>query len=114
MSYAVRNDGRGYRAVPSEAAIWADEWFSLELPPDPVVPLEQRVEAARVLRDGYLTNAAVRIAPLQDAVDLGSASAEDQALLALWKRYRVDLGRIEQQAGFPDDIDWPSEPVTNL
>lgn len=114
MSYAVRNDGAGYRAVSSESAIDEGEWFSLELPPDPVVPLEQREEAARVLRDGYLTTAAVRIAPLQDAVDLGSASADEQSLLALWKRYRVDLGRIEQQAGFPDDIDWPSEPVTNL
>lgn len=61
-------------------------------------------------RDELLRVAAIRIAPLQDAVDLGSSTEAEAALLLSWKQYRVDLNRIEQQAGFPTVIDWPESP----
>ncbi|VVP17308.1 hypothetical protein PS870_03627 [Pseudomonas fluorescens] len=54
--------------------------------------------------------AGIRIAPLQDAVDLGDASDGDVASLKLWKQYRVALNRIEQQTGFPVTVDWPVAP----
>lgn len=62
-------------------------------------------------RDDLLKIAALRIAPLQDAVDLGKASTEESARLLLWKEYRVDLGRIAEQSGFPEAVVWPESPA---
>lgn len=58
-------------------------------------------------RDALMAEAAARIAPLQDAVDLNEATPAETAALTVWKRYRVQLNRIEQQAGYPDTVDWP-------
>lgn len=65
-------------------------------------------------RDERLLAAGLRIAPLQDAVDLGRASDEEQALLMAWKAYRVELGRIELQSGFPLGVEWPPAPGAAL
>lgn len=62
-------------------------------------------------RDMLLREAATRIAPLQDAVDLGIATEHEAEQLHLWKLYRVQLSRIEQQEGFPLAVDWPSTPA---
>lgn len=62
-------------------------------------------------RDELLGIAALRIAPLQDAADLSKATDAEAAQLLSWKQYRVDLSRIEQQAGFPTVIDWPESPA---
>ncbi|WP_017903615.1 tail fiber assembly protein [Pseudomonas asplenii] len=62
-------------------------------------------------RDGLLGVAALRIAPLQDAVDLGDATDAETAALKSWKQYRVALNRIEQKSGFPSVIDWPAAPA---
>lgn len=87
-------------------------WDSLVFaaPPAPPAP---PVTAAQVLarRDGLMAEAALRIAPLQDAVDLEEATAAEVALLKLWKKYRVDLSRIDQQTGFPAAVDWPQLPA---
>lgn len=78
---------------------------------DPLPPSEEVLaEGARRRRDELLAEAALRIAPLQDAVDLGEATDGEQAALAAWKQYRVALNRIEQQDGFPANINWPSAP----
>lgn len=61
-------------------------------------------------RDAALRLAATRIAPLQDAVDLGVATDAEVDQLRHWKAYRVQLSRIEQQAGFPLEVDWPDAP----
>jgi hypothetical protein len=63
-------------------------------------------------RDERLRYAATRIAPLQDAVDLGVASDAEVERLRLWKVYRVQLSRIEQQEGFPLSVEWPAAPST--
>ncbi|OCR25310.1 hypothetical protein AFK24_09580 [Pseudomonas syringae] len=70
-----------------------------------------QVEHALSQRDGLLAAAAIRIAPLEDAVELGIATQTDEAALREWKIYRVDLNRIENQEGFPSDIAWPSLPA---
>jgi len=49
--------------------------------------------------------------PLQDAVDLGEATPEEEAQLLAWKRYRIALNRVPQQAGYPGTTDWPPEPA---
>ena len=64
-------------------------------------------------RDARLGIAAIRIAPLQDAVDLGKASDTEVASLKAWKGYRVDLNRVTDQDGFPGNVDWPSPPESN-
>ncbi|MFV3314135.1 tail fiber assembly protein [Pseudomonas sp. NY15374] len=51
------------------------------------------------------------IAPLQDAVDLEEATEAETALLKEWKRYRVTLNRLPDQAGYPTGIDWPISPA---
>ncbi|MDP1172118.1 tail fiber assembly protein, partial [Klebsiella pneumoniae] len=57
-------------------------------------------------RDRLLSRASLRMAPLQDAIDLGSATQEEVASLNQWKQYRVDLNRIEQQETFPKRVKW--------
>ncbi|WP_286088892.1 tail fiber assembly protein [Pseudomonas sp. MWU13-3659] len=51
------------------------------------------------------------IAPLQDAVDIDDATQAEAALLKDWKRYRVALNRLPEQAGYPATIDWPAPPA---
>lgn len=77
--------------------------------PDPTT--EELIQMALAQRDQLLTVAAIRIAPLADAVELGEASEAEVALLKKWKQYRVLLNRIDQQAGFPQSIDWPEIPA---
>ncbi|MHC8366308.1 tail fiber assembly protein [Pseudomonas sp. ZT5P21] len=86
-----------------------DEEVEAHLAP-PVLSLEQLAVVALNERDRRLDVAALRIAPLQDAVDLGEASENEEQSLLAWKRYRVAVNRISQQAGFPTNIDWPAPP----
>jgi len=84
-----------------------------------VVTAEDQVEAAiQQKRDIAIAEVAQRrvvadaaIAPLQDAVDLGDASAEEADMLKSWKRYRIALSRLPEQAGYPNEIDWPELPA---
>lgn len=76
-------------------------------PPAPVAPT---AEAVLLRRDALLAQAALRIAPLDDAVDLGVETPEEVSALTAWKEYRVALSRIEQQDGFPADVEWPVAP----
>lgn len=57
-----------------------------------------------------LSAATDKIAPLQDAVDLGIATTEETASLTAWKTYRVAVNRVPTQPGFPTAIDWPLMP----
>lgn len=77
----------------------------------PVLSFEQLVTIALSERDRRLEIAAVRIAPLQDAIDLGEAEPDEESSLLAWKRYRVAVNRINQQAGYPSEIDWPASPA---
>ena len=78
--------------------------------PEPEPTLGELTAIANDRRDYLLTLAAFRIAPLQDAIDLDSATDADKANLKLWKQYRVDVNRVPDQAGFPTTIDWPLQP----
>ncbi|AOZ48893.1 tail fiber assembly protein [Chromobacterium vaccinii] len=51
------------------------------------------------------------VVPLQDAADLGIATTAETELLTAWRRYRVLLSRVPQQAKFPTQIDWPTPPA---
>ncbi len=71
-----------------------------------VSPDEGRTINAKV-RDGLLSEAALRIAPLQDAADLGDIEAAEQSALLGWKRYRVEVNRVNISE-YP--AQWPEKP----
>lgn len=51
-----------------------------------------------------------QIAVLQDAVDLEMATAEEEAALKMWKKYRVLLTRANADAKYPD-VTLPKRPA---
>ncbi|HGY2803843.1 TPA: tail fiber assembly protein [Citrobacter freundii] len=65
---------------------------------------ELRVKA-EAKKTELLSNAAVSIAPLQDAVDEGMATAEETAALSEWKKYRVRVMRVDTTKP-----EWPTPP----
>lgn len=76
-------------------------------PPPPAPPMT--VVQALTVRAGLRAEADAAIVPLQDAVDIGVTTAAELALLTKWKKFRVDLNRIEQQTGFPAAVVWPTK-----
>lgn len=79
--------------------------------PQPYTPPPPTAAEVMAQRDALLAEATLRIAPLQDAVDLDDATAAEIAALKAWKQYRVALSRIEQQSGFPAAVNWPKAPA---
>lgn len=80
-------------------------------PPEPEVPPptpEQAIANNTAERDRLLAAATLAIAPLQDAVDLDEATAEDIATLKKWKQYRVAVNRIDLTLESPG---WPLAPA---
>ena len=64
----------------------------------------QQIQSLRQVADSA-------IAPLQDAVELEEATQAEAEALKDWKRYRIALRRLPEQAGYPQSIDWPDPPV---
>ncbi|WP_241261927.1 tail fiber assembly protein [Pseudomonas nitroreducens] len=84
----------------------ADSGFSA-----PAAPTPQEIKyKALTERSALLIWAGQQIAPLQDAVDLDEATEAELVKLKEWKQYRVSLSRLDQQAGWPADIQWPVAP----
>lgn len=71
---------------------------------------DQMVVAANAQRDSLLAVAALRIAPLQYALDLEAATEADKTNLTAWKLYSVEVNRVSDQSGFPVTINWPAQP----
>jgi hypothetical protein len=70
----------------------------------PVITAEMKAESARFERNHQLSQIDMVISnPLRWA----SMTAEQQAA---WTTYRQALLDIPQQAGFPDNITWPTSP----
>ena len=62
---------------------------------------------AKQQKTALLAKATSMIAPLQDAVDMGMATPEEETSLLDWKRYRVELSRVDV-AKHP--VTWPAAP----
>ncbi|WP_350306838.1 tail fiber assembly protein [Photorhabdus viridis] len=98
QEYAANTAPEGKYRIASKNGLpeWAD------IPPPIKEELQQYAENKK---QQLMMKASDRIAPLQDAVDLGIATeAEKEALLA-WKKYRVMLNRIDIKQ--VPDIEWP-------
>lgn len=103
--YAFENKadaGVGLKSVSEKVA--------LALASPPPTDAQLRGEALGQ-RDVFLAAATIKIAPLQDAEDLGDATPGEEEALKAWKRYRVALNRIEGQDGYPALIEWPIAPA---
>lgn len=75
---------------------------------NPPISKEQHIARAKAQKQTLLAEATDAIAPLQDAVDLGMATDEEEALLKEWKKYRVLLNRVD--TSLAPDIEWPEKP----
>ena len=71
-------------------------------------PKDYVAEAQR-RKTGLLNEAALHIEPLQDAIDLGMATEDEDSLLTKWKRYRLLINRVDIASA--PDINWPEQPV---
>jgi hypothetical protein len=74
----------------------------------PVADAESAVLIASSRLAAEMDEANRAIAPLQDAVDINIATDEEITRLAKWKRYRVELSRIDTSNA--PDIEWPKKP----
>lgn len=99
-------DGYTIEPKPGPFHVWLDGGWQL----DQAALTASKTAEVQALRDERLRMAALRIAPLQDAHDLGESTETEEALLLSWKRYRIALNRIEQQAGYAVAVDWPLPP----
>lgn len=80
------------------------------LPPAPSAP-PPTAEQVLVERGARMAQATVEIAPLQDLVDMGEATEEDEDKLLEWKQYRAAVGKVQTQTGFPASVVWPDQPT---
>jgi len=74
----------------------------------PVTEAENAVLIASSRLAAEMDKANRTIAPLQDAVDISIATDEEITRLSEWKRYRVELSRIDISKAA--DIEWPKNP----
>lgn len=88
--------------------------WQVVLIPAPPPPTEQTlVEIALHKRTELLMRAAHAIAPLQDALDLETATQAEIDLLKQWKAYRVAVNRVTEQDTYPHDVSWPIAPSSS-
>ena len=95
---------------PSQYHTWTQGQWML----DEVAETEGLKQQAIAEVSRLMIAATQELAPLQDAVDLEMATSGEVALYTEWRRYRVELNRVEQQVGFPRQIVWPTKPVSNI
>ncbi|KMW71787.1 hypothetical protein TI10_19555 [Photorhabdus luminescens subsp. luminescens] len=69
--------------------------------------IEQQNKANKRQQYYLLEQAAIKIAPLQDAIDLSIATDSEITTLMAWKKYRVTLNRMDTTV---QNIEWPEHP----
>lgn len=76
---------------------------------DPPAPTKaQLIAEADARKAALITAASETISILNDAVDLGKATKEEETRLLAWREYRVLLMRID--TSLAPDIEWPAAP----
>lgn len=94
-----------------ETARWVINGALTAVAPPPPPPPPITAEQVRIDRDYRLTNALIKVLPLQCASMLGQATQAESDLLAEWQEYCMLLGRIEAQPTFPTAVVWPDVPT---
>lgn len=85
----------------------SDHWDGKQWVADPDAEAAAALAAAAAKRNALLAEANQHIAVLSDAVDLGMATADEQAAYTAWRRYRVELTRLDLTV---TPIAWPEKP----
>ncbi|MBA3145104.1 tail fiber assembly protein [Salmonella enterica] len=75
---------------------------------DEVAETAARLREAEGTKNRLLQMASEKVAPLQDAVDLDIATDDEKAQLDEWKKYRVQVNRVDTSTA--PKIDWPKKP----
>lgn len=84
--------------------VWdTDKWLA-----DPDAEAAAALAAATATRQVLLVEANQRIAVLGDAIDLGMATEKEQGSYNEWRRYRVELTRLDLTV---TPIFWPAKPA---
>ncbi|EAB4400593.1 tail fiber assembly protein [Salmonella enterica subsp. enterica serovar Montevideo] len=89
--------GGGYKKWDSKAKVWVN---------DEAAEAAARLREAEGTKNRLLQIASEKIAPLQDAVDLGEATDKEKASLLAWRKYRVLVNRVDTS-----NPDWPEQPA---
>ncbi|EDW7927652.1 tail fiber assembly protein [Salmonella enterica subsp. enterica serovar Oslo] len=89
--------GGGYKKWDSKAQVWVN---------DEAAEAAARLREAEGTKNRLLQIASEKIAPLQDAVDLGEATDKEKASLLAWRKYRVLVNRVDTS-----NPDWPEQPA---
>ncbi|EBE9405340.1 tail fiber assembly protein [Salmonella enterica] len=88
--------GGGYKKWDSKTQVWVN---------DEAAEAAARLREAEETKSRLLQMASEKIAPLQDAVDLGLATDDEKAQFDEWKKYRVLVNRVDTL-----NSDWPEKP----
>lgn len=101
MSYAIREDGLGWRSVSGPDDVVAGEYFSLDMPADRQKTISEMALDVRAERDRRLYDC--------DWTQLVDSPLE-MNVQAEWKLYRQALRDITKQKTFPQTVTWPVKP----
>lgn len=120
LNYAELNEGMALQEVSSAQwgaqvdPMWLVEGVLTNIAPIVVIPPPsiEALQAVNTLkRDELMAIATLAINPLQDAIDLNSATPAETAMLKLWKQFRVSVNRIDLALVTPD---WPEIPAAQV
>ncbi|EEJ3398085.1 shikimate transporter [Salmonella enterica subsp. enterica] len=92
--------GGGYKKWDSKAQVWMN---------DEAAEAAARLREAEGTKNRLLQIASEKIAPLQDAVDLDEATNKEKASLLAWRKYRVQVNRVDTLKPV-----WPEKPASSL
>ncbi|ELG5970515.1 tail fiber assembly protein [Salmonella enterica] len=92
--------GGGYKKWDSKAQVWVN---------DEAAEAAARLREAEGTKNRRLQIASEKIAPLQDAVDLDGATDKEKASLLAWRKYRVQVNRVDTLKPV-----WPEKPASSL
>lgn len=112
MSYAIRNDLKGWRAVSDESDCGPGEHYS-ETQPNPVEPdlcAAVRAERDRLLHTVYDPGVTIALRSLRLATTQPQRDYINGKLAEL-DAYAVALQDVPQQPGFPETVTWPTIPT---
>ena len=84
------------------------KWIGKKWVTDTIAKKESDIASAEAQRQYLLSEATAIIAPLQDAVDFEDATPEEEKALKAWRKYRIQLSRIDTSTA--PNIDWPVKP----
>ena len=95
-------------------------WEYQEKPKDPEPPAEeerwasltpeQKAEEVRAKRDGMIEDVIWRVERYQTQTALGGTPTDSEEQYRAVLAYIEALRQVPEQASFPDEIRWPSEP----